>query len=100
MAVAVEIRPSILRRSPKRSKASLRESGVEHTLKNPTPTRSRVLRERVRQRSRTQTYESETASSLGLAALHPATRRLHHDRGADQCGRFAEVREADQRRQI
>ena len=35
-----------------------------------------------------------------LAALHPTGRRLHHDRRAHQRRRFAQVREADQGRQI
>jgi 5-methyltetrahydrofolate--homocysteine methyltransferase len=40
-------------------------------------------------------YQAEVASSLRIAAVHSAVRRLHHDRRADQCGRFAQVREAD-----
>jgi 5-methyltetrahydrofolate--homocysteine methyltransferase len=34
-------------------------------------------------------------SPVRITALHPAARRLHHDRRADQCGRIAEVRDAD-----
>ena len=41
--------------------------------------------------------EAERASPpVGIAALHAASRRLHHDRRADQRGRFAEVRQAGQ----
>ena len=54
--------------------------------------RLRVERERVGERERGRVHEAEAASSLGIAALHPAARRLHHDRRADQRGRFAEVR--------
>ena len=38
----------------------------------------------------------EASSSFRIAAIHPAAGRLHHDRRADQRGRFAEVRQADQ----
>ena len=54
--------------------------------------RLRVERERVGQRERGRVHEGEATPSLGIAALHPAARRLHHDRRADQRGRFAEVR--------
>ena len=40
----------------------------------------------------------EAAAAVGIAAVYAAGRRLHHDRRADQCGRFAEVREAGQGR--
>ena len=43
---------------------------------------------------------AEAAPPLRIAALHPAARRLHHDRRADQRRRLAQVRQADQGRQI
>ena len=55
-------------------------------------------RERNRDRERGRCHGAEAASSVGITALHPAARRLHHDRRADQRGRFAEVRQADQAR--
>jgi len=42
----------------------------------------------------------QAASPFGVAALHAATRRLHPNRRAHQRGRFAQVCQADQGRQI
>ena len=46
------------------------------------------------------THGAEAAAAVGIAAVHAAARRLHHDRRADQRRRLAQVREADQGRQV
>ena len=71
------------------------------SVRNPMPGRARAEHERARREDcRNWLRGAEAPPPLRLAALHPAARRLHHDRRADQRGRFAQIRQADQGRQI